>query len=757
MPARQPHQGLIQEVNRLQVMAREWLRLFPQAASQGQHWLKVLSQVRAHVAEEGFRLAVVGTVKAGKSTVINALVGRDLLKRGAGILTAMITRVQPGPEDMAVLKFKEWDEINLEIQRALGLLPSNGLLSRATPLDLENAADRQFLGQVLAEAQSADLWQEGSLDPNFLLLKSYLEGYDLLVDLLPASGILSLAGPELARHRELVTRETTAVYLKDVLLTIPFPWAASGLELGDCQGSDSPMPQHLAQVLAYLLKSDLVLYAVSSRVGLRQADHQFLGELKRMGLGSHILTVLNLDLGEHGSLYEVVRLKERVRQELALWQPQPRLYAFSALKMLLEQRRRTQNLDPREAATLALWAMDPETAAFSDQEAARFVEELQAALQGIKEQRLAGGSLSQVRMVARGLKEQLELTRDLLGKDLGAIKDMESRLQARRQPLQATLASLHQTLEGASQNLKKVLKNRVSSLMDRHSGQVGAALEGFISAYEPNWERLLPAEAPATFRPALYQLFQEFLKELAHYVTAQINVSLVEFIRTQEEWLRQELSRLGAPLLLSLQEALTLYYHEIQALGLAASPPTLKMADPPRLSDLEVPLLTLQLDPGWRLSGEAWVRSGVGSLARVWEALKRRLKLGQEVDLRRQLLKDLARALKALKLWVKEEAKSQLLDYEERLKFRYFFPLVDQWLTHQEAALKNTLDSLVADLEGVTGDLRLEEEERQARQHRLEELLPEVREIEMRLLGGGGQGLQTPAPSPNPLSPSSAG
>ena len=250
----------------------------------------------------------------------------------------MITRVQPGPEPRAVLQFKEWDEINGEIHRALGLLPNPRLVDRAAPLDLKEAPDRELLAQVLAEAQEADLWTEGSLDQNYLLLKSYLEGYDLLKDLLPASGVLALTGPDLARHRELVTREATAVYLKDVLLTIPIPWAAAGMELGDCQGSDSPFPQHLAQVLAYLIKSDLALYVVSSRVGLRQADFQFLAELKRMGLMPHILTLLNLDLGEHTSYGEVVQIRDRVIQELSSWQPDPRVYAFSALKLLLDRR-----------------------------------------------------------------------------------------------------------------------------------------------------------------------------------------------------------------------------------------------------------------------------------------------------------------------------------------------------------------------------------------------------------------------------------
>jgi hypothetical protein len=730
----QPQEALIQEIAHLQDLAQEWTRLFPQAASQGEHWLKVLSQVQAHVSEDICRLAVVGAVKSGKSTAINALLGQDLLKRGAGILTAMITRIQPGPEPQAVLKFKEWPQINGEINRALGLLPVPRLREHAAPLDLRQATDRELLFLVLREAQKEEIWSAGTLDSNYLLLKSYLEGYDLIQKLLPGNNALSLSGPELARHREMVTREATAVYLQDVLLTIPFPWAAAGVELGDCQGSDSPIPQHLAQVLAYLVKCDLALYVVSSRVGLRQADFQFLGELKRMGLLPHVLFLLNLDLGEHESLEAVQRLRDRVAQELAPWQPEPRVYAFSALKLLLDRRRsRGETLDQREAGLLSVWAMDTAAAQFSDQEVARFQGDLQAAVQTLQGRRLAGGSLSQVQMVARGIREQLELTQGLLSQDLEALKKVESHLQARRQPLESTLASLDQTLDGAGLHLKKALKNRVNSVMDRRSGKVGAALSGFIRDYEPNWDRLLLPETPASFRPALYQLFQECVKELSHYVTTETNVSLVEFIREQEDWLRGELARVETPLLLSLQDALTLYYRQIEELGFSSTPPALEMAANPRPPGLEVPLLNLQLDPGWWLDAEVWVRSGAGFLERYWEGLKRRLGLGAVMEPRSQLLRDLSRALKAVKDWLQEQVKVQLIDYEEGLKFKYFLPLVDQWLKQQESALANTMRSLLTDLEGVAGSMHLEEEERAARRRRLEELVPQAQKIEILL------------------------
>jgi len=718
-------------------MAREWIELFPQAAAQGRHWQKVLSQVEAHAAEDVCRLAVVGAVKSGKSTVINALLGQDLLRRGAGILTAMITRVQPGPEPRAVLRFKGWDDINAEIRRALGLLPNHRLVERVAPLDLQEAPDRELLGQVLAEAQEADLWAGGSLDQNYLLLKSYLEGYDLLQGLMPAGGVLPLAGPELARHRELVTREATAVYLKDVLLTNPFLWPATGLELGDCQGSDSPFPQHLAQVLAYLIKCDLALYVVSSRVGLRQADFQFLAELKRMGLMPHILVLLNLDLGEHASYTEVATLRDRVAGELAAWRPDPRIYAFSALKLLLDRRQaRGEALDPREAAVLKVWATDPDSAAFADGEAARFETDLKAALGELRTRRLAGGSLAQVRMVARGLREQLELTDDLLTRGLDAIKDLETRLEARRQPLTATMAMISQTLEGAGHRLKKTLRTRVDKFLDLHAGQVGKELTEFIRNFAPDWDRLAPPSGAPAFRPVLYQLFQDFAKALAGHVTAEVNLTLVEFIREQEEWLRQELDRLTQPLFLTLQESLALYYREIADLGLPAAPPTLKASPSPRPQGLEVPLLNLEMVPDWRFARQVWVRSGMGFLGRAWDAVKRRLRRGGEVSPHQQLLRDLERALAALKAWLKEEMRAQLLNYRENVKFQYFFPLVDQWLQAQEAGLEDTLGSLLGSLTGAAEAINLEEAQRTQHRRRLAELIPLARRIEARLATG---------------------
>ena len=226
---------------------------------------------------------------------------------------------------------------------------------------------------------------------------------------------------------------------------------------------------------------------------------------------------------------------------------------------------------------------------------------------------------------------------------------------------------------------------------------------------------------------------------MAHHVTNEVNLALVEFIREQEEWLRQELARLWQPLFLTLQEALTLYYREIADLGLAAAAPTLEAAAVARPQGLEVPLLNLEMVPDWRFAREVWVASGMGVLGRAWDAIKRRLKLAGEVDPRKQLLRDLERALAALKVWLGSELEGQLLNYREGLKFQYFFPLVDQWLKQQEASLEDTLGSLLGSLQGAAEAMHLEEAERAERRRRLEQLIPVARRIEARLDSGKPQ------------------
>ena len=61
-------------------------------------WMDTCLMLRKHLNEEIFRVAVVGTIKSGKSTFINSLFGADYLKRGAGVITSLVTRMRSSKE-----------------------------------------------------------------------------------------------------------------------------------------------------------------------------------------------------------------------------------------------------------------------------------------------------------------------------------------------------------------------------------------------------------------------------------------------------------------------------------------------------------------------------------------------------------------------------------------------------------------------------------------------------------------------------------
>jgi len=62
----------------------------------------------ARLAEDRFNLAVVGQFKRGKSSLMNAVIGRDLLPTGLLPLTSAITTLCYGPEERVVLRRKGW-------------------------------------------------------------------------------------------------------------------------------------------------------------------------------------------------------------------------------------------------------------------------------------------------------------------------------------------------------------------------------------------------------------------------------------------------------------------------------------------------------------------------------------------------------------------------------------------------------------------------------------------------------------------------
>ncbi|MHB8766926.1 MAG: dynamin family protein, partial [Deferrisomatales bacterium] len=352
MESNQPHES--DPARALSFLLRTARELLGDATGPLAPWEARLRNLEA-AEREALRVAVAGTVKSGKSTLVNALIGRDLLKRGAGIVTSLVTRVRPGPDLRARLLLKGWTEVNREATDAALFLDAG---EDGRGVDLRSEADRGSLGRALASLGEGALGEGGFFDKNVALLRAYLDGYERVRSLVgerPAE--LELRGNDFGRHREFAGQDALAAYVDDLILEIPGLPFGQAWELGDCQGYDSPNPRHMEKVQEYLLGAQLVIYVVSSRVGLREADLRFLRDIKALGLLEVTRFVLNADLGEHGSAEDLEAVRRRVEQELRTFDPGLSIRPFSALRALLESLRASgASRGRKEELLLELWS-----------------------------------------------------------------------------------------------------------------------------------------------------------------------------------------------------------------------------------------------------------------------------------------------------------------------------------------------------------------------------------------------------------------
>ena len=266
-------------------------------------WEKTCKHLPRQLAEDTVRVAIVGPIKSGKSTFLNSVFKDEYVKRGAGVITSIVTRVRKGEQLQAKLFFKSWSEVNAEVERALVLFPSLNWRSENAAIDIRQENDRNELKRALSELSADRLITQSSRNINSVILSSYLKGYDTVNSLLTTENAVRLyEGDRFAEHRAFVGNETLAVYLKDVLLEISSGSMESNIEIADCQGSDSSNPLHLALIQDYLLLTHQIIYVVSSRTGLREADIRFLSMIKNMGILENIVFVVNFDFSEHESI-----------------------------------------------------------------------------------------------------------------------------------------------------------------------------------------------------------------------------------------------------------------------------------------------------------------------------------------------------------------------------------------------------------------------------------------------------------------------
>lgn len=481
------------------------------------------------------RIAVVGVIKSGKSTFINSLTGKELVKRGAGVVTSITTRIRKGKKNEAVLVMKSWDDINAVVAKTLELFPDDSSGAAVIDaFDLRRKKDRAYLGQVYERLVKEFPVTSAGIRPETILIRNALEGYEACKDIVGADqGQISFFGKSFEQHKAFTSNPAMAFYVKDVCLDVFGKVIDPNLEIADCQGADSTDPAQLSQVVTYLESANLIVYCISSRIGLRQSDMAFLKIIKRLGLIENILFVNNCDLTEHENLGDLVQIESKIRHELEFLIPDPRLYSFSALYTLFQAM--GSRLSLRDAKRLELWQDDKKMIGYCNDNCMAFHQTLDHLLEKKRYDLLLSNHLERIRMMACELAKKADLFDGLLCSDMDGEKKNRVRLKEISENASRLKSIVDNSIEGAVSGLVKEIQLNLKKAFAKDSISIGKQVHDFIQATPMDADPYRSQIKEGGVQKILYLMFQDFKRKIDLFALEQILPELKTVIGTQED------------------------------------------------------------------------------------------------------------------------------------------------------------------------------------------------------------------------------
>ena len=640
-------------------------------------WETTCQTIKKQLDEEIIRVAVVGAIKSGKSTFVNSLFKADYLNRGAGVVTSIVTRIRQGPYLKAKLHFKSWDEVNEEMSRALTLFPAHAWESEEAQFDIRRESDRRALTTALKNIQSNLLLANGLRNTNSILIDSYLKGYDLVKGIITSDDLSKVYEDDLfGEQKTFVGSDHLAVYLKDVLLEIKGGDMGQDIEIADCQGSDSPNPLHLSMIQDYLLKTHLIIYVISSRTGLRQADMRFLSIIRNMGILENILFVLNSDFSEHETLEGLVSLADRTREDLSVIVPDPDIYIFSSLYNLFKAS--FKSMSQKDEMRFSQWETETSFIAFSDAETQRFSADFSAKLGEEHYSLLVKNNIERLKVVSESLIHWADIHQEILGGDAEGAASLIRKMTYHQQQMTQIGALVKNTLEGASRNIKQNLKQNIDRFFDARNGTVVKDMVAFIRNFQLNLEAYESALESARFTELLYMVFQDFKAAVDSHLAETIHPRVVKFIREEEEKIKSHLESVATPYASMVKEALSDYQASMADMGTPQpdSFGNVVLADLKRIKSgngLSLPPVETTMRYSARIKTEAVMRLGLYSTMKIFQKLLKKTELRQN----RRKQKALEHGFRRMKLETVRSIGVQFRDYQENVKFQYLFRLTD--------------------------------------------------------------------------------
>ncbi len=677
-------------------------------------WHSACNDIHRQIEEDIVRVAVIGTVKSGKSTFTNSLFRDDYLKRGAGVITSIVTRIRNGNNLRAVIFFKSWDEINADIDQALVMLPTWERPADDKLFDIRREKDRQYLQWALDGLSNDLLITDGARNTSSVMLSLYLAGYDQVQEMVSAdSATFEFSGDKFVEHQTFVGDDAMAVYLKDIELVINDDNIDRSIEIADCQGSDSPNPMHLAMIQEYLVKTHFIIYVISSRTGLREADIKFLSIIKKMGILDNILFVVNIDFNEHESLEDLNKLIEKVREELMLIKPEPVIYTFSALFNLF--RSQSVTLSKRDSLRLSQWMAEEDFVNLSNGETKRFDETLNEKLTKERAGLLLKNHLERMAVMVSGTERWISINRELLEKDVDGVAASIKKMKNRQKRMKQIKSLVNKTFSGAKDDILKKLKADIDHFFKIHPGSVMEQTSTFVSQYSLLVENYRDKLSSSGFTNTLYLIFQEFKQALDAFMTETINPEVVRFAGEIEHKIKASLESVAAPYQSMASEEIAELKASVNndtdgsGTDISSGQSLLDMDSLKRITGLSLPSSTASLQYTAKVKTEAVVRLGLYSTINL---VKKVFKKPPQTEKEEQMhaLSD------GFKLITRETENSIVFhfeNYRENFKFQYVTRLLEAAAAQLSQLLMERFQSFDTNINALETMVQKEGKERE--------------------------------------------
>nr|WP_320014588.1 dynamin family protein [uncultured Desulfobacter sp.] len=492
---------------------------------------QLCSKIPSYISEGILRVAVVGVIKSGKSTFINAMSSRELVQRGAGVVTSITTRIRKGKKNRAIIHLKSWDDINSEIESCLEMFPGK---DESPSFDIRRTQDRHQLRRIFDTIVSAFPMTSQGIRPEALVIRNALDGYRHCLDVIGSDEqTISFDAKSFNSHKQFTADPAKAFYVKDVCLEVYGKTINSNVEIADCQGADSTDPEVLEKIFSYLEAANLIVYCISSRTGLRQSDMVFLKRIKRLGLMENILFVFNCDLSEHENLDNLKVTRDKTIAELKLLVPDVRIFSFSALYTLFDGL--GKRLSSKNKKRLGLWQEDKEMTAFCTKEYTRFLEAFNLLFEASRFNLFYANHIERLKIVTHILDEKIKLLFDVFSAGLLDQEKARKRLADLEGNARRLKVIVDNSVMGAVSALRREIEYNLKNAFLKDSENITKLVTEFIRQAKIDSQPYRTGVDATGFKQILYMMFQDFKRKLDLFILEQVTPELKQLVRIQEE------------------------------------------------------------------------------------------------------------------------------------------------------------------------------------------------------------------------------